>query len=264
MLSQKLKNNWQWILIPLFMIAEFAIDQIVFGRVCRFVFKLLSINPSTHYILILNLFKSFSVLTIVLLNYYFFKQKFFWQPSKKSSGWIVFAVVCFGIVASTIRTPHFWSALDTGIIAAFPEEFMFRGVILGVVLMILTRVKTTAFRVNLSVVISAILFGAYHYINLSNQSFSFTTMQVISVAGFGLILGAVYVRSGSIIVPILLHFIYDYVVTLPKGFQVTNYSQVSGVQMIALGIWIIIYAIIAYLIVNYRFANNKILPKLKN
>lgn len=264
MLSQKIPVKWQWILIPLFMVAEFLIDQIVFGRIARFCFQLLSVNLDHHYILLLNIFKVVSVLTILFLNYYFFQQTFFWQPSKQSNGWIVFAVICFGIVASTIRTPHFWSALDTGVIASFPEEFMFRGVILAVILTMITKNKKTAFRVNLAIVISAVLFGLYHYINLSNQSFSFTTVQVISVSGFGLILGAVYVRSGSIMVPILLHFIYDYIVTLPKGFQVTNYTQVTNVQMIAVVVWVLVYGLIAYLIVNHRFDTNKILPKLKN
>ncbi|MCT6859339.1 MAG: CPBP family intramembrane metalloprotease, partial [Apilactobacillus sp.] len=167
-------------------------------------------------------------------------------------------------VMATIEHKNFFIALDVGAIAALPEEIMFRGIILAFVLKLMTRKSTDQWRIILSLVISALIFGGFHYINLSSQSFGFTSLQVVNAAALGMILGAVYIKSGTIIVPMALHFIYDFLVTLVKGMSATNYTSVQSMQWVGLSVYVVIYSAVALSIINYKPSDNKILPKLKN
>lgn len=263
MLNQKIKDNWKWILIPIILIAELLIDDYVMPHVYKFVLHLFSLNPVEYFYIYLNIYKIISILVICLLNYWIIKQKIFFKPSETKVGWLVFLVICFTIVITCVSHKNFWIALDIGTIAALPEELMFRGIILAFVLKLMTRKSTAQWRVITSLVTSAAIFGGFHYINLTSQSFSFTTMQVINAAALGMLLGAVYIKSGTIIVPMSLHFIYDFLVTLVKGMSATNYTSVQSNQWIVLSLYILIYSIVAVSIVNYKPSNNKILPKLK-
>ncbi|CAI2651352.1 hypothetical protein AKUG0405_13090 [Apilactobacillus kunkeei] len=77
-------------------------------------------------------------------------------------------------------------------------------------------------------------------------------------------MGAVYIKSGTIIVPMALHFIYDFLVTLIKGMSATNYTNVQTNQWWGLSMYVLIYSIVAVSIINHKPSDNKILPKLKN
>ncbi|WP_203619557.1 CPBP family intramembrane glutamic endopeptidase [Apilactobacillus nanyangensis] len=264
MLNQKIKDNWKWILIPIILIAELLIDDYVMPHVYKFVFHLVAFNPVEHFYTYLNIYKIVSIIVICLLNYWIIKQKIFFKPSETKMGWLVFLVVCFTIVMATIEHKNFFIALDVGAIAALPEEIMFRGIILAFVLKLMTRKSTDQWRIILSLVISALIFGGFHYINLSSQSFSFTSLQVVNAAALGMILGAVYIKSGTIIVPMALHFIYDFLVTLVKGMSATNYTSVQSMQWVGLSVYVVIYSAVALSIINYKPSDNKILPKLKN
>ncbi|WKN29142.1 CPBP family intramembrane metalloprotease [Apilactobacillus kunkeei] len=158
---------------------------------------------------------------------------------------------------------HFWLALDVGAIAAVPEELMFRGIVLAFVLKLMMRKTTSQSRVIASLIISALIFGAFHYINLSSQSFGYTSLQVINAAALGMLLGAVYIKSGTIIVPMALHFIYDFMITIATGMPENNYTNVQISQWIGLTLYVLIYSIIAVSIINHKPSDNKILPKLK-
>ena len=263
MLNQRIKDNWKWILIPLLVISELLIDDYVMLRVYRFIFPLISFNPNDHFYIYLNIYKIVSVIVICLLNYFIIQQKIFFKPSEKKVGWLVFLVVCFTIVMACMGHKHFWLALDIGVIAALPEELMFRGIVLAFVLKLMMRKSTAQWRVIASLVISALIFGGFHYINLTSQSFGYTSFQVINAAALGMLLGAVYIKSGTIIVPMALHFIYDFLVTLVKGMSATNYTTVQSSQWIGLTLYVLIYSIIAVSIINHKPSDNKILPKLK-
>jgi len=69
----------------------------------------------------------------------------------------------------------------------------------------------------LAVLLSSTLFAVSHLINLSHQSVSLTISQVLMAFGFGLLQSATYLRSGSLIWPILLHFTFDTQVLARSG-----------------------------------------------
>lgn len=264
MLNQKIKDNWKWILIPILLLLELLIDDLVLVHVYKFIFHLFSANPADHFYAYINLYKICSIIVICLLNYLLIKQKICFKPSETKVGWLVFLVVCFTIVITCLPYKNFWISLDVGTIAALPEELMFRGIILAFVLKMMTKNSTSQWRVVTGLIISSLIFGGFHYINLSSQSFGFTSLQVINAAALGMLLGAVYIKSGTIIVPMALHFIYDFLVTLVKGMSATNYTSVQSNQWIGLSVYVLIYSIVALSIINHAPSDNKILPKLKN
>ncbi|TMT01307.1 CPBP family intramembrane metalloprotease [Apilactobacillus kunkeei] len=264
MLNQKIKDNWKWILIPVILVSELLIDDFIMPHIYKIIFSLMSFNIVDHFYVYLNIYKIVSILVICLLNYWIIKQKIFFKPSENKVGWLVFLVICFTIVMVSITKKNFWLALDIGAIAALPEELMFRGIILAFVLRLMTKKSTSTLRVSSGLIISALIFGAFHYINLTSQSFGFTSLQVINAAALGMLLGAVYIKSGTIIVPMALHFIYDFLVTLFNGMPTTNYTSVQSFQWIGLSVQVLIYTVVALTIINHKPSENKILPKLKN
>ena len=65
-------------------------------------------------------------------------------------------------------------------------------------------------RIILTVAVTAIIFGLFHFNNMSEgATFSTTLVQVIACIGTGILYAAIYLRSGSIAIPMFLHFFHD-------------------------------------------------------
>lgn len=261
-LSQRIKTNWQWILIPLLLVCEFALDQFILPVVYKLILQNVHMGYYNKYILLINIYKVISILVILLLNYLLLKQTIYLAPSKQKTGWLVFLIICLGLFLSSIHSKHFWIALDIGLIASLSEELLFRGLVLGKLMTILNRVKTSRLRVNLAVIIAAVIFGLYHYVNLSQQSFGVTTVQVVNAAGLGLVLGVIYVKSGSLWIPISLHFIYDFLVTIAKGFSISDYQALPHYAALASFMMFVIYAAAALTTLNVHYEKNTLLAKI--
>jgi len=95
-----------------------------------------------------------------------------------------------------------------------------------------------------AVILSSTWFGALHSLNLlSGQPASATVAQMGFATAFGLALGAVRVRTGTVWVPIALHALYDLGVLLP-GKEVTGmpwrevlvFLAVSALPLAAFGL----------------------------
>lgn len=259
MLNQKVEEKWKWILIPMFIIFEVVIDDFVMQRIYR-----LFLNTTEHFLLYINIYKIISIIVICLLNYWIIQQKVFFKPGERKRWWVSFLIVCLIIVAFCIPNQNFWAALDIGLLAGVSEELMFRGIVLGFLLKLMINKSDSRWRVMLCLTISSLLFGGFHYVNLSMQSFSGTTYQVINAAAFGMILGALYIKSGTLLVPMALHFISDFLFAIIGGLPKSNYTPVQNSEWIGLVVSVLIYLVIALIIVNYKPSDNKILPKLKN
>ena len=259
MLNQKVEEKWKWILIPMFIIFEVVIDDFVMQRIYR-----LFLNSTEHFLLYINIYKIISIIVICLLNYWIIQQKVFFKLGERKRWWLSFLIVCLIIVAFCIPNQNFWVALDIGLLAGVSEELMFRGIVLGFLLKLMTNKSDSRWRVMLCLTISSLLFGGFHYVNLSMQSFSGTTYQVINAAAFGMILGALYIKSGTLLVPMALHFISDFLFAIIGGLPKSNYTPVQNSEWLGLVLSVLIYLVIALIIVNHKPSDNKILPKLKN
>ena len=92
------------------------------------------------------------------------------------------------------------------LLIGFTEELMFRGILFEGL-----RTRLTSFW---TVVVSALLFGSLHFQNLLyGASMGYTLLQVIFAAGFGIMLGALRLRIGSVVPLMLFHTVWDFLQT---------------------------------------------------
>ena len=97
------------------------------------------------------------------------------------------------------------------VLVAAAEELTFRGLVFSVL--------TKKYSFLISALISSFLFGIIHYGNLVNpdQTFDGITSQVILAFGIGMYFCGSLLRSGSLIAPIVIHFLFN--VALGGGLQ---------------------------------------------
>lgn len=138
----------------------------------------------------------------------------------------------------TFGAEQVWVILAILLSAGICEELMFRGIILNALRDCFGKdtFKGTVW----AIVISGIMFGCMHFINLTaGVPLKSVLIQVIAVCGGGIFYGAVYCRWGNIKVTIFLHFLQDICVILPMSMQsgaglaesvenVTSLAQLSG------------------------------------
>lgn len=101
------------------------------------------------------------------------------------------------------------------------EEFLIRGLSLNI---LLEKFGNNKKGIWLSVVISSVLFGCLHFVNLTTgASLQGVLIQVISTSFLGMYLAAIYLRSGSIWTTAILHGLYDLVVSIPDLFSTEEF-----------------------------------------
>jgi membrane protease YdiL (CAAX protease family) len=96
------------------------------------------------------------------------------------------------------------------VLVGVSEEFLFRG-------LIQTSIRYEPdpqfnlwlFKTSRSNVISSLLYGLSHFVNLLSKPVSFVFPQVLYTILFGLALGHVYIRSGRLVEPIIIHNLAD-------------------------------------------------------
>ena len=94
--------------------------------------------------------------------------------------------------------------------ASFLEEFVFRGFILGIMIYNFPKTKRGFFK---SVLISGVLFGCMHLINLwtvEDLTLKDVLNQVYATASFGIMYGATYLKTKSILLLGFLHFVSNF------------------------------------------------------
>ncbi len=147
------------------------------------------------------------------------------------------AILCGSAKLEGLGITYLYYAILCFSIAVF-EEIIFRGVIYQVI-----RERKKDFW---AIIISSIIFSLAHLVNAFTLNFGALAMQL----GYSFLIGAMcsvaYKFSGSIYLPIFLHFIYNF------GGLLTNYNLVSG------NIWntasIAVTAILAVATIAYALA----------
>ncbi|RVU71429.1 MULTISPECIES: CPBP family intramembrane glutamic endopeptidase [Lactobacillus] len=129
---------------------------------------------------------------------------------------IVLVVVClpfiignFGQTITALRLPgqKLIQVFITAVLVAFVEELLFRGLLFNAVILLLAKQKYRFFWTS---IITAVLFGLMHLVNLSHQPLQSTLGQVIVAATLGLILAFLRLATNNISWGILLHFWIDF------------------------------------------------------
>ena len=140
------------------------------------------------------------------------------------------------------------AALASAVSAGFVEETMFRSVSVPIGMRYLKSEK----RIIIIALLTSVLFGAVHLGNVNEgASMTMAVIQTVASIGGGLFYCAAYMRTGSALVPIVMHSVYDYMcfVTDPSldngimtGESVTTGLVLSIAVKIAFGIvglWLI-------------------------
>ena len=186
---------------------------------------------SKYTILILNALLMISMLCLV--NHKYKLTKIFIRPAHDT--WLdklvyTIPIILYSLRAVSIffdeptllctianRIPHYLIILLVVVTSTFFEEYLVRGLIFG---SFLVYFKQHYWRVQLSILFSAFIFSLSHLMNLLNQNPLQTLSQMIYTFGFGCLLSMLYIRSRSLLIPFITHFL----LTLPSFLDNSSLS----------------------------------------
>ncbi|WP_461213535.1 lysostaphin resistance A-like protein [Lacticaseibacillus sp. GG6-2] len=192
--------------------------------------RLLQLAYAPH----LLIYKGLELLLILGVNRWLVHQKLHVTPLKWVTSillllfWLVIAVVTWK-VAGGMRVVN---GIVVGIVAAATEEVMFRGIVFAQL--------RKHWGMWPAIIVSGLLFGGLHLINLTHQGAFMTLMQNLQAAAMGMMLAALYLRSGSLLAPMSFHFSLDFIAVAIHG---TSGTPVATQSMLLAGslFWVMIY-----------------------
>ncbi|MCF6161054.1 CPBP family intramembrane glutamic endopeptidase [Furfurilactobacillus milii] len=179
-------------------------------------------------IVFLVVFEMVMFLIMWLLNQYWLHVSVYLKPTARSGqlltvNWVTLVIFIEALIVVRSRTGKFWLALATLIFVGITEEFTFRGLLLPLA----SKLGSARHQLWVGVLTSSILFGLAHSVNILHQSLPITAFQMLSAFSLGVLLAAIYLRTGSLIFPILLHGLNDFVSTYASGLQNPSVSAVG-------------------------------------
>ena len=145
-------------------------------------------------------------------------------------GWILYLLMGISVFTGYQNRSDFFVTPDPLLLlvviifpfsTAFLEETLFRGLILKILLKNMATTKKTVYY---SFIISALLFGIVHFIHIIwADPLQVIADLVLATAG-GVLLGAIYLRSKTLIAPILLHGLFNLAGGIFVAFTNTDYT----------------------------------------
>lgn len=162
-----------------------------------------------------------SLLILTGILHYWLHTPLFWRPRVSFSRQLLISLLpllylSFMTFAVSLMGPLPLQQMLTGlaiapVVAAY-EEMLFRGYILESFL----RLSKSG-NVLPAVFWSSLLFGLSHLMNLARQDLPTTLYQVSFAFALGALYAAIYLRTGSLWWPIVLHFANDFIVLAGTG-----------------------------------------------
>lgn len=151
--------------------------------------------------------------------------------------------------------------LGIALSAGVCEEVVFRGIIVSYCF---RKWREEKF-VPAILLISSIIFGLVHMINVKmGASFSITVIQVIGAMGTGALLAAIFIRSGNLIIVMVVHTITDLLAFMDSTQTSTNGMIVENIginNILDVVVCAVLFVIALYLI---RPAKRKEITELWN
>lgn len=152
--------------------------------------------------------------TIIMLifNHFYVRQAVFFKTTfplyKQKTLFIPHFLFLLGIIYFLLHDhSNVVAAFRLALSSSIFEEYTFRGLIFGC---LLAGARKNYHGVLKSTIITSILFGSIHFINFFGGNTWITFLQVIQTTALGFLLCALYLRSGSMILPISLHFLLNF------------------------------------------------------
>ena len=122
-----------------------------------------------------------------------------------------------------ITTKHVTQYICQGIEAGVAEEWLMRFCVLSILLKIFKNSKN---QVLLAVLLDGLLFGSIHLTNALMQPLSATILQMINAFAAGIVFAAVYLYTGSFLVNLGYHAVYDILAFLATGSTVMTVPHI--------------------------------------
>ncbi len=117
-----------------------------------------------------------------------------------------------------------WDKILTALFAGVAEEFTFRGIMTTT----LMRKRKNKNSIMVPLLFPAILFGLIHLSNaLVGADLLVSCFQSVSAAILGMLLGALYILTGNLVVPMAVHFFHD-VIALCFSDEITDTGIMTG------------------------------------
>lgn len=116
--------------------------------------------------------------------------------------------------------------LSMALSISIAEDLFSWGIVLVLLLRIFSQISSSN-RFSYVILISGVLFAILHLTNFLDQNALVTIIQVIFNLGMGTLLGMTYLRSGSLLIPILIHTTWDFPLIFNK---VAIQSTMTGHQ----------------------------------
>ena len=122
-----------------------------------------------------------------------------------------------------ITIKHVTQYICQGIEAGVAEEWLMRFCVLSILLKIFKNSKN---QILLAVLLNGLLFGSIHLTNALMQPFSATILQIINAFAAGIVFAAVYLYTGSFLVNMGYHAVYDILAFLATGSTVMTVPHI--------------------------------------
>ncbi|MCF6161037.1 MAG: CPBP family intramembrane metalloprotease [Furfurilactobacillus sp.] len=165
-----------------------------------------------------------------LLNHFWLHQTVYLQPTEQTwrlipLNWITIVLVAQAVLLLFTSSGHLALGVTLLLFVGVTEEYIFRGLLLPL------ASKLTSGRNQLwtGVLVSSLLFGLAHSVNALHQPMMATIVQILSAVSVGILLSATYLRTGSLLFPILLHGINDFIPAFYNG-SATETSQIVSLN----------------------------------
>lgn len=147
------------------------------------------------------------------------------RPAEALRPSVLFAVLWVLVLGLTALHPEDQLVFPTlqnigfAVAAGVGEEIFLRGMPLSLMM----RRRRSAGWITASLLITSLSFGLFHALNLlAGASLTLTLLQVLGTVGIGLLLGAIYLRTGSLIPVMILHTAHDFVAFCSASIQETG------------------------------------------
>lgn len=194
------------------------------------------------------------IIAIVITFLYIKKERLekpkFEKVTKKVLIYLPFIIVCMGnlylCIIGDVDIIYYFDykllILDSiaCLLTCIIEELLFRAILVFE----LVKFKSK----NKAIIISSLIFGLIHLINISSiASIGPTLLQVIYTFGLGLILASMYIENKNIILPIIFHFLFNFLNDiLVNTLFILKWNLPFFIVNISFSILAIVYALFIY------------------
>jgi membrane protease YdiL (CAAX protease family) len=205
-------------------------DQKLVNKLClviffELLFELLAINflkaiSEYNNLIFLALSKSLFLILLIILNKKLTRQQIPFslklnREQQKLIGVLIAGLVLIGL----INKKNILMAITIGLIASTTEEYLFRGIVLVALLKLSYQTKKAYMRILIPIIISSMLFGLEHFLNLYSQNLNLTIIQVCQTMAMGYIFASIFLRTKNLLFSMICHFSLDFIVTIFWGMK---------------------------------------------